>query len=454
MTRRVVLALLCGAASSTVVAGVGAWTTSGQGGAQVVVDPVGTLYSGVLLLADGLVAKSIDSGLTWQYLNQLATPLAAGPANTVYATFAELITGGHDEATLYRSTDGGVDWTTIQGGSDIFYSVVLDPFRPAALFRIDTTTIRNAGMLFHSVDRGATWTEVDQGLGLAAGYRISAFAADPKTRDVFYAAVTASFPVVSAPTSLYRTSDSGSSWTPVASGIPGTVTTLVVDPFSSSTLYAGFIAANATGTYKSVDGGATFQQINSLFVRALMADPVRQNHVYIGADSDGVHVTSDGGSSWVPMNAGLPDQATVFALAIDAHGEFLHAAAGAIYEYQLGSTSCLADAHTLCLGNERFAVSADFRATAQAPLSHAMAVPLTSGSGYFWFFDPGNIEIVTKVLGGCLANGSWWVFAAGLTNVEVTLHVTDTITQATKSYSNDAGTAFQPIQDTAAFPCP
>jgi len=84
------------------------------------------------------------------------------------------------------------------------------------------------------------------------------------------------------------------------------------------------------------------------------------------------------------------------------------------------------------------------------------AVPLTDDSGYFWFFDPTNIEAVTKVLNGCGLDNAYWVFAAGLTNVKVHLTVTDTQTGNVYTRDNAQGSAFQPIQDTAAFPasCP
>jgi len=116
--------------------------------------------------------------------------------------------------------------------------------------------------------------------------------------------------------------------------------------------------------------------------------------------------------------------------------------------------TCPADAHTLCLNNGRFAVAADFQTTPDGPSAPATAVPLTSDTGYFWFFDHSNVEVVTKVLEGCSTNGHFWFFASGLTNVGVQISVTDTLTGASKPYSNPVGTAFQPIQDTAAFPCP
>jgi virginiamycin B lyase len=118
------------------------------------------------------------------------------------------------------------------------------------------------------------------------------------------------------------------------------------------------------------------------------------------------------------------------------------------------AASCHADAHTLCLNSDRFSVTADFQPTPEGPSTPATAVPLTPDTGYFWFFDPSNVELVTKVLDGCSTNGNFWFFASGLTNVGVQITVTDTLTGASKPYSNAVGAAFPPIQDTAAFPCP
>jgi len=62
--------------------------------------------------------------------------------------------------------------------------------------------------------------------------------------------------------------------------------------------------------------------------------------------------------------------------------------------------------------------------------------------------------MVVKVLNGCGVDSNYWVFAGGLTNVQVVMTVTDTQTGAVKTYVNPQGQAFRPIQDTAAFACP
>jgi hypothetical protein len=116
--------------------------------------------------------------------------------------------------------------------------------------------------------------------------------------------------------------------------------------------------------------------------------------------------------------------------------------------------ACQNESTALCLNSSRFRVTMRFT-TSGGPSTDAQAVPLTTDTGYFWFFDEGNVETVVKVLNGCALNQRYWVFAGGLTDVEVVLTITDTVTGQVKTYSNLQGTAFQPIQDTSAFAtCP
>jgi len=118
------------------------------------------------------------------------------------------------------------------------------------------------------------------------------------------------------------------------------------------------------------------------------------------------------------------------------------------------TSACVANETTLCLNGGRFRVTADWRA-ANGSNGHGRAVNLTANSGYFWFFDPANIELIVKILNGCSSNQHQWAFAAGLTNVEVTTTVRDTQTGTTQTYTNPLGTPFAPVQDTSAFAtCP
>jgi hypothetical protein len=116
---------------------------------------------------------------------------------------------------------------------------------------------------------------------------------------------------------------------------------------------------------------------------------------------------------------------------------------------------CTPDDTTLCLSGSRFKVTATFQKPNDI-VRNAHAVSLTGNTGYFWFFDNTNVEVVTKVLPFCSDPfNSIWVFAAGLTNVLVDITYFDTKTSTTVVKHNPQGTAFVAIQDTSAFKtCP
>lgn len=118
-----------------------------------------------------------------------------------------------------------------------------------------------------------------------------------------------------------------------------------------------------------------------------------------------------------------------------------------------GGPACTPTSTSLCLNNQRFRVTTDWRKP-DGSTGQGSAVALTADTGYFWFFSAANVEAIVKVLDACSFSSRHWVFAGGLTNVEVTLRVTDTQTGAMKTYTNPLGVAFQPIQDTSAFTCP
>ena len=63
----------------------------------------------------------------------------------------------------------------------------------------------------------------------------------------------------------------------------------------------------------------------------------------------------------------------------------------------------------------------------------------TEATGFFWFFSPENIELAVKVLDGRAINDRFWVLYGGLSDVEYTIEVTDTVTGTSKSYRNPRG---------------
>lgn len=108
------------------------------------------------------------------------------------------------------------------------------------------------------------------------------------------------------------------------------------------------------------------------------------------------------------------------------------------------------------LVNGRFVIIVQYQGFVGSP-SVAYSCRMTNSAGYFFFFDPSNIEVPIKVLNACAGGvpASHWVFAAGLTNFAIQISVVDLFTGIIKTYQNPLGNTFNTIIDQATpFPCP
>ena len=81
------------------------------------------------------------------------------------------------------------------------------------------------------------------------------------------------------------------------------------------------------------------------------------------------------------------------------------------------------------------------------------AKALTADSGYFWFFDAANVELVAKIVNSCGYSSGMTFYASGLTDVETTFKVTDTKNGTYKEYRKPLGQKFTTIAE-APFSCP
>ena len=193
--------------------------------------------------------------------------------------------------------------------------------------------------------------------------------------------------------------------------------------------------------------GAAGQQVTATVTYSNVAlDPV----VVAFQSLYGTAVTSASGASPVSATYTLPASGyyvlVVGSLAPLGYGDYSVALAAS----SGGAGGC---ASGMCLNNGRFQVTATWRKS-DGTTGAATPALFTNDTGYFWFFDDSNVELVLKVLDARAVNGQFWVFASGLTNVGVDITVVDTETGSVKTYQNPLGTAFQPIQDTSGFAPP
>src|SRR5262249_29200217 len=170
-------------------------------------------------------------------------------------------------------------------------ALALDPATPSTLYAV------TAGGVFKSLNGGATWATSNSGLG---GASVVNLAIDPATPSVLYARTNTY--------GVYRSTDGGGSWSPINAGLPVgmnglDITALAIDPVTPTTLYAGIhymtcVECTYYRVYKSTDGGDSWSYSStglSSQVKTLVIDPVTPTTLYAG-----------GGGGYKSTNRGPP----------------------------------------------------------------------------------------------------------------------------------------------------
>lgn len=119
------------------------------------------------------------------------------------------------------------------------------------------------------------------------------------------------------------------------------------------------------------------------------------------------------------------------------------------------SDDCDAGPDAITLLNGRFQFDVCYETNTGQSGTGKLAFQQGTGAT-LWFFNSNNPEIFVKVRDACVAPfNRYWIFAAGLTNVEVTITVTDLQSGASETYFNPLGNPFESVQDTDSFAtCP
>jgi hypothetical protein len=206
----------------------------------------------------------------------------------------------------------------------------------------------------------AAQTAVSLGPAPASGFggttgRISAIVCSPTDPNKYF--------VAGADGGVWRTFDGGISWQPVTDYMPTTaIGALALDPTNEYTVYAGTGEANfanhsryGLGVYKSVDGGDTWVHLGaSTFsgrcISRIIVSPANPQVVYAavtraggfpemaaakghpGATGPrGVFRSGDGGHTWSPLTAGLPDLEVTDLVMEPGDPQVLYAAVGRIF---------------------------------------------------------------------------------------------------------------------------
>jgi photosystem II stability/assembly factor-like uncharacterized protein len=255
------------------------------------------------------VYRSTDAGRSWTHLGLENTRHIAririhpDDPDLVYVAAQGAAYGESEDRGIYRSSDGGENWTKVLyiGTSASASELAMDPTNPRILYASFWDHVRyswyvksggEGSGLWKSKDGGDSWVSMTEGLPETLGK--TAVDVSPANPDRVWAMVEAD-----PGGGLYRSDDSGESWSLVSEdwalrARPWYYNEVFADPQDENIVYV-----LSAPMMKSIDGGRTFSRVPTPHGdnHDLWINP-EDNRVMINANDGGANVSFNGGGSW------------------------------------------------------------------------------------------------------------------------------------------------------------
>ena len=200
---------------------------------------------------------------------------------------------------VFLSIDNGASWSAVNNGLPA--NVTINAIAVFGGSRVFAGTTANG--VFLSADNGTSWSAVNN--GLPANVTVNAFAVIGSR---VFAGTTAN--------GIFLSTDNGTSWSAVANQVSSTATIYSFAVMNDSSIFAG--CGEWSGVFRSIDTGTNWTQVsNGLSAQTVSALAVSDTMVFAGtAGGNGIFLSTDTGANWSAVNNGLPANVTINALAV------------------------------------------------------------------------------------------------------------------------------------------
>ena len=298
---------------------------------------------------NGGIYKSINGGLNWSTIDNGIPMTATSPfSRSLFGTVRDLaidpssVGPGGASQVLYAAGSGRLRDDSMGG-------TIVDAAR--------VYKSSDAGATWVPSDNGVGALEIaSSGFGMfASGVQIIVAPTDPTAQTLYLATflsrASGDIPL-SIDNGVFKSIDGGANWTNVTNGLPRIdgnpaaaaqdVLSLAIDPNdpTGGTLYAStndLVNSTLGSIFKTTDGGLNWffsgVGLENRDVRDLVVDPVTSN-VYaavtdpLGNGDNGVFVSEDGGLSWASISTGFPASGSALKLELENSGANLLIHAG------------------------------------------------------------------------------------------------------------------------------
>ncbi|MAT95906.1 MAG: hypothetical protein CL608_01965, partial [Anaerolineaceae bacterium] len=258
---------------------------------------------------DGNLQLSTNGGQTWQVVSEKLRAVTAVTFSpnfasdaTAFAAAGTIGQHGFYSGGVYRSTDGGENWTQVFGNQAIFGLAVSPNFAIDQTVWATAWTYTGSVGVYRSTNGGASWSPIAPGV---AAY------------DLIVSPNYASDQTVFATTSngLQKSTDGGGSWNPV--GPAESITGVAVSPLygASQTI----LVTTVDALHRSTDGGTSWETLDVGLPATQEGEPLILNEVSFALDgsllvagyyenlagSTFVRRSSDAGATWNTIGTDL-----------------------------------------------------------------------------------------------------------------------------------------------------